>query len=324
MTEKEFKKLKPGDKVKLVSVDKMCECPAYIDSLNEWAGRIVTIHKIIDNYGAFEIDEDRLPPWKWIFSADMIERKVGVENGSIDIYVQGNKTIAKRDIGKVGIAKCDPRDKFDEAKGVIIAVARAYGWQHMDDNTGSLTLVNPKECVKKSAQSVKKRYRLLPWEEAVKEAEANGFYTGVSNTIYEINQTLWKQLEGNDLERGDEDDDEIIQLKTNVGSFIGSLYFPCCCIKEVDDEPSDAAIDKLAEGVFGKPLKETAKDRVERELKELSDRRNSLSRALQGASKKLPESMKVEDEAFNLLEMQLRVMEMYEAILARRLAIWKD
>lgn len=219
MTEKEFNKLKPGDKVKLVSVDKMRESRLYVTGLNEWAGQIVTMSKIIDkdNYKAFEIDEDVVPPLKWRFSHEMIERKVGVKNGSVDIYVRRNKTIAKRDNGKVGIAKCDPRDKFDEAKGVIIAVARAYGWQHMDDNTGSLTLTRHAE-----------------------------------------------------------------------------------------------------------PRKETAKDRVKRELKELSERRNSLSRVLQGASKKLPESMKVESEAFNLLEMRLRVMEMYEAILARRLAIWKD
>ena len=125
-------------------------------------------------------------------------------------------------------------DKYDEAKGAIIAVARLYGYDVVSDKTGKVTL----------ASEERRRF--------------------------------------------------------------------------------DAAIDKPAEGIFGKPLKETAKDRVKRELKELSERRNSLSRALQGASKKLPESMKVEDEAFNLLEMQLRVMEMYEAILARRLTIWKD
>lgn len=223
MTEEEFKKLKPGDKVKLVSVDKMRECRLYVTGLNKWAGQIVTISKIIDkdNYKAFEkafeIDEDVVPPLKWRFSHDMIERKVGVKNGFVDIYVRRNKTIAKRDNGKVGIAKCDPRDKFDEAKGAIIAVAKAYGWQYASDDTDNLTLTRHAE-----------------------------------------------------------------------------------------------------------PRKETAKDRVKRELKELSERRNSLSRVLQGASKKLPESMKVESEAFNLLEMRLRVMEMYEAILARRLAIWKD
>lgn len=329
MTEKEFNKLKPGDKVKLVSVDKMCECPAYIDSLNEWAGRIVTIHKIIDHYRAFEIDEDGLSPMKWLFSAEMIERKVGVANGSIGIYARGNKTIAKRDNGKVGIAKCDPKDEFDEAKGAIIAVARAYGWQYASDDTDSLTLTKLGERIKKSAQSVKKRYELLPWDEAKKAVAGTEHDHLVS--IYGISKVTWENIRReNEATASDQYNDEEKERYKKSGlvgiDAVGfSWLIPeCCIVHKYGDEPSDAAIDKLAEGVFGKPLKETAKDRVERELKELSDRRNSLSRALQGASKKLPESMKVEDEAFNLLEMQLRVMEMYEAILARRLAIWKD
>lgn len=84
--------------------------------------------------------------------------------------------------------------------------------------------------------------------------------------------------------------------------------------------PSDAAIDKLAEGVFGKPLKETAKERVYKELAELDERTDKLSHAL------LPLADKIgtDTEAYNLLSRQLDVMRIYAEILKRRLAIWKD
>lgn len=215
MTEEEFKKLKPGDKVRIVK--KRVAGMNMDGEMDKWLGTVMTVRKMLVGGVQMEEDKGERKDRGWFWNRQMIEYKVRREDSRIDLLVRDNKTIAKRDNGKVGIAKCDPRDKFDEAKGVIIAVARAYGWQYADDDTDNLTLTRHAE-----------------------------------------------------------------------------------------------------------PRKETAKDRVKRELKELSERRNSLSRVLQGASKKLPESMKVEDETFNLLEMRLRIMEMYEAILARRLAIWKD
>lgn len=231
MTEKEFKKLKPGDKVKIVSERVVgMNVMGYMD---KWLGKVMTVKErsVGGDIHMIEDQNEYLDGWYW--DENMIECKMPEVGKMIRILTRGGKTIAKYG-KKAGIARCSTVDKYDEAKGAIIAVARLYGYDVVSDKTGKVTLAS------------EERRR------------------------------------------------------------------------------SDEALDKLAAGIFGKPLKETAKDRVKRELKELSERRNSLSRALQGASKKLPESMKVEGEAFNLLEMQLRVMEMYEAILARRLAIWKD
>ena len=46
MTRKEFKKLKPGDKVKLAAIEKMREDEWYVSSLACWAERVVTIDTI--------------------------------------------------------------------------------------------------------------------------------------------------------------------------------------------------------------------------------------------------------------------------------------
>ena len=86
------------------------------------------------------------------------------------------------------------------------------------------------------------------------------------------------------------------------------------------DKPSDTAIDKLAEEVFGKPLKEMAKDRVQKELAELEARIEKLSHAFAPLADKIG----TETEAYSLLNLQLGVMRTYANILRRRLAIWKD
>ena len=80
--------------------------------------------------------------------------------------------------------------------------------------------------------------------------------------------------------------------------------------------PPDSAIDKLAEGVFGKPLKETAKERVCKELAELEEKIEKLSHALAPLADKIG----TETEEYNLL-IRIRI---YAEKLKRRLAIWKD
>lgn len=53
-----------------------------------------------------------------------------IEDGAATIkthLIRGNKTIIKLSNGKVGIAECNPEDKFDEAVGAAIAILRAYG-----------------------------------------------------------------------------------------------------------------------------------------------------------------------------------------------------
>ena len=81
-----------------------------------------------------------------------------------------------------------------------------------------------------------------------------------------------------------------------------------------------SAIDKPAEGIFGKPLKETAKDRVKKELAELEEKIEKLFHVLAPLADKIWAG----DETYRLLNLQLDVMRTYANILLRRLAIWKD
>lgn len=174
MTREEFEKLKPGDKVRIVSerVGGMNTS----GKMDKWLGKVMTVRGR-RNESSIQMKEDKNENGGgWFWGCNMIRRKVSLRNTLIDVIVRGNKTIAKRDIGKVGIAKCDPRDKFDESKGVIIAVARAYGWQHMDDNTGSLTLINPQKCVKPLKKTSKDRVQK---ELAELEERADKLYNAI-------------------------------------------------------------------------------------------------------------------------------------------------
>lgn len=227
MTEEEFKKLKPGDKVRIVK--KRVAGMNIAGEMDKWLGTVMTVRKVLVGDVQMEEDKGERKDRGWFWNRQMIEYKVRREDSRIDLLVRDNKTIAERR-GKVGIAKCDPRDEFDEAKGAIIAVARLYGYDIVSDKTGKVTLAS------------EERRR------------------------------------------------------------------------------SDEAINKLAEEVFGKPLKEMAKDRVQKELAELEARIEKLFHALAPLADKIG----TETEAYSLLNLQLGVMRTYANILRRRLAIWKD
>ena len=250
MTEKEFNELKPGDKVQIVK--NRTAGMNSLGAMDKWLGKIMTVRE--HNGYDIRMKEDQNENYYsgWLWCKDMIKCKVPFEEIIINVLARGNKIIAKHD-KKVGIAMRSPKDNLDEAKGVIIAVARLYGDDVVSDKMGKVTLAS------------EERRRM---EKVVKSA---------ANTVKELRRM---------------------------------------CLKN----PSDAAIDKLAEGVFGKPLKETAKERVYKELAELDERTDKLSHAL------LPLADKIgtDTEAYNLLSRQLDVMRIYAEILKRRLAIWKD
>lgn len=111
MTEKEFKKLKPGDKVQIVR--KRVGGMNISGEMDKWLGKVMTVRRRWGN-DSIQMEEDKHEnAGGWIWWCNMIERKVSTDDTLINVIVCGNKTIAKRD-KKVGIAKCDPRDKFDE------------------------------------------------------------------------------------------------------------------------------------------------------------------------------------------------------------------
>lgn len=66
-------------------------------------------------------------PSKWWLSKYYTFEKVDEPEMIVEHLIRDNKTIIKLSNGKVGIAKCNPDDKFDAAIGAAVALARAYG-----------------------------------------------------------------------------------------------------------------------------------------------------------------------------------------------------
>lgn len=169
-----------------------------------------------------------------------------------------------------------------------------------------------------------KGVELLPWDEAKKAVAGTKFDCG--NTIYGISKTTWETIRReNEAITNDRDEEEKEFLRKNGLIGIYSIGFSwaipeCCIVHKGNDASSDVVRVKLAEGVFDKLLKETAKERVQKELAELEEKIEKLSHVLAP----LADKISAEDEAYSLLNLQLGVMRTYANILLRRLAIWKD
>lgn len=121
-------KYRVGDKVKVrqdLVTNKRYGNDTFILDMKPYLGKIMTIDKITDK-GKYKLKEDNV---KWNWTDEMLE---DVEEG-IDIIVDGNKVIAKKD-NKVGIARCSPEDEFDIFIGTKLAIDRLeekckpYSW----------------------------------------------------------------------------------------------------------------------------------------------------------------------------------------------------
>ena len=122
----EFKKLKVGDKVKIVD-KKTGEYWSSDGEMYRWLGKTMTIRAIVEPGIALMLEDG------WYWHAHMIDRKV-VEPATIEMHiVRGNKTVVRLSNGKVGVAKCNPQDAFDVYEGLRIATARAYGKEPFAD-----------------------------------------------------------------------------------------------------------------------------------------------------------------------------------------------
>lgn len=132
---KELKKLKVGDKVKIV--DEQVGACLFVGR-KKWLGEIMTIRNI-DSFGSEKFlmmceDADDRYGIGWCWYPHMIDCKVDEIDCKVDELVTienhiicGNKTIVRLSNGKVGIARCNPQDAFDVYEGQCIAAARAYG-----------------------------------------------------------------------------------------------------------------------------------------------------------------------------------------------------
>lgn len=123
---KEFKKLKVGDKVKIVD-EKTGEYWSVGGEMYRWLGKTVTIRAIVEP-GVARVHENG-----WYWHPHMIDCKVD-EPATIGMHIiRGNKTVVRLSNGKVGVARCNPQDTFDIYEGLRIATARAYGKEPFAD-----------------------------------------------------------------------------------------------------------------------------------------------------------------------------------------------
>lgn len=130
---KEIKKLKVGDKVKIVD-EKTGKAWSPSGKMNRWLGKIMTIRDI-EGSGTVRMREDvgEYGCGGWYWYPHMIDCKVD-EPATIEMHIiRGNKTIVRLSNGKVGIARCNPQDSFDVYEGLRIAAARAYGKEPFAD-----------------------------------------------------------------------------------------------------------------------------------------------------------------------------------------------
>ena len=129
MKEKEFKKLKVGDKVQIVS-NKVGDYSDPFGEMVKWLGKIMTIREVDSQGRAAYMEEDKnksINGWWWY--PHMIEKKVEKYPTVVDHLIKGRKTIVKLSNGKVGIAICSPEDTFNPYEGFRLASARAYGYE---------------------------------------------------------------------------------------------------------------------------------------------------------------------------------------------------
>lgn len=141
---KEFKKLKVGDKVKIV--DKKTDGYWSVGGeMDRWLGKTMTIRTIVEPGVALMYEDG------WYWHPDMIDCKID-EPATIEMHiVRGNKTVVRLSNGKVGIARCNPQDSFDVYEGLRIAAARAYGKEPFADREDAA------ECTEDTAECAKVR-----------------------------------------------------------------------------------------------------------------------------------------------------------------------
>lgn len=106
----DFVKIKEGLKVPntkdlVIDMEKYCGQEARVEEISDY-----------DNYYKLDID-DRV----WYWSNDMLEP---TSKKSYSVCVDGNKITVINSCGEEGTAKCSPKDKFDLATGISIAIGR--------------------------------------------------------------------------------------------------------------------------------------------------------------------------------------------------------
>ncbi len=95
---------------------------------NEWVGKVKKVEGRWFSAKTIQTENDLFKDVTFPYLDYRFFEKVDTAPVTITKHlIRGNKTIIKLSNGKVGIAKCDPADKFDAVVGATIATLRAYG-----------------------------------------------------------------------------------------------------------------------------------------------------------------------------------------------------
>lgn len=124
-----MRKLKVGDKVRIrkdLEVGKhyndyLFNDDIFNDQMAYMRGKVATISAFCDNGKYFRLKE--FPCW-WTF--EMVEEVLPDK-----LNFNKNVTILFKD-GKKYIAKCHPEDTYDREKGLLLCLAKAYGYSYQD------------------------------------------------------------------------------------------------------------------------------------------------------------------------------------------------
>ena len=109
-------KFKIGDYVKIKEGLKARNTNNFAIDMEKYCGKVAKIIEINSRYYKLNIDNG-----EWYWSYDMLEP---ASKKSYNVCVDGNKITVINSYGEKGTAKCSPKDKFDLATGISIAIGR--------------------------------------------------------------------------------------------------------------------------------------------------------------------------------------------------------
>lgn len=212
MNKQEFEKLKPGDKVRIVSKKNGGSWNS-AGLMDKWLGKVMTVCARYGSHVKMVEDKDEGPFFTgWHWNPEMIKCKI-IER--IEIMFDGNKTIARRN-NREGIARCLPTDTYDPGIGAHIALERLL---HGKDAAVSRFL--PKET--KEASEKDRDADKLPFE--IGDRVRLKPYDEVSNHI-SIDAVTWQTLSACEGEIVEIEQAPIDRGLTAMVSFPDSGYDP--------------------------------------------------------------------------------------------------
>lgn len=105
-----------GDFVKIKEGLNVKNMKELVTDMEQYCGKEARVTELRGDYYILDIDKE-----EWYWSDDMLEPS---PKKSYKVVVDKNKITVTDDSGKEGTAKCCPKDKFDLATGISIAIGR--------------------------------------------------------------------------------------------------------------------------------------------------------------------------------------------------------